>query len=69
MMRRPVLKMFNDLALRTPGPAPFQFSSANSINIGRLIPQIVYYVWAWADVKKDPCRGLYQFCCTYRKFR
>ena len=28
----------------------FQFSSANSINIGRLIPQIVYYVYAWAKL-------------------
>jgi len=28
--------------------AGFQFSSANSINIGRLIPQIVYYVYAYA---------------------
>ncbi len=26
----------------------FQFSSANSINIGRLVPQIVYYVYAYA---------------------
>lgn len=26
----------------------FQFSSANSINIGRLIPQIVYYVYAYS---------------------
>ena len=25
-----------------------QFSSANSINIGRLVPQIVYYVYAYA---------------------
>lgn len=25
----------------------YQFSSANSINIGRLVPQIVYYVWAY----------------------
>lgn len=28
--------------------AGFQFSSANSINIGRLVPQIVYYVYAYA---------------------
>lgn len=28
----------------------YQFSSANSINIGRLIPQIVYYVYAYAGL-------------------
>lgn len=28
----------------------FQFSSANSINIGRLVPQIVYYVYAYATL-------------------
>lgn len=28
--------------------AGFQFSSANSINIGRLVPQIVYYVYAYS---------------------
>lgn len=37
----------------------FQFSSANSINIGRLVPQIVYYVYAYAklyangEIQKD----------------
>lgn len=25
----------------------YRFSSANSINIGRLIPQVVYYIWAY----------------------
>lgn len=30
----------------------FQFSSANSINIGRLVPQIVYYVYAYAQLLK-----------------
>ena len=30
--------------------AGFQFSSANSINIGRLVPQIVYYVYAYAKL-------------------
>ena len=30
----------------------FQFSSANSINIGRLVPQIVYYVYAYAQMVK-----------------
>ena len=28
----------------------FQFSSANSINIGRLVPQVVYYVYAYASL-------------------
>ncbi len=31
----------------------FQFSSANSINIGRLVPQIVYYVYAYAKLLKE----------------
>ncbi len=30
--------------------AGFQFSSANSINIGRLVPQIVYYVYAYGKL-------------------
>lgn len=30
----------------------FRFSSANSINIGRLVPQIVYYVYAYAQLLK-----------------
>lgn len=30
-----------------------QFSSANSINIGRLIPQIVYYIYAYAQLVKQ----------------
>lgn len=31
----------------------YQFSSANSINIGRLVPQVVYYVKAYAQMVKD----------------
>lgn len=31
----------------------YQFSSANSINIGRLVPQIVYYVYAYAQLLKE----------------
>jgi len=31
----------------------YQFSSANSINIGRLVPQIVYYVYAYAQLVKE----------------
>lgn len=30
--------------------AGYQFSSANSINIGRLVPQIVYYVYSYAKL-------------------
>ncbi|WP_343210604.1 threonine synthase [Anaerolentibacter hominis] len=32
--------------------AGYQFSSANSINIGRLVPQVVYYVYAYAQMVK-----------------
>ncbi len=32
--------------------AGLQFSSANSINIGRLVPQVVYYVYACAQLLK-----------------
>ena len=30
-----------------------QFSSANSINIGRLVPQVVYYIYAYAQLLKE----------------
>ncbi len=44
-----VKRMFSDPGLNADlNAAGFQFSSANSINIGRLVPQIVYYVYAWA---------------------
>lgn len=33
--------------------AGFVFSSANSINIGRLVPQVVYYVYAYAKLIKE----------------
>ena len=49
-----VKKMFNDRAMNERiGEAGYQFSSANSINIGRLVPQIVYYVYAYAQLLKD----------------
>lgn len=48
-----VKKMFNDSALAAElDAAGFQFSSANSINIGRLIPQVAYYVYAYAKLYK-----------------
>ena len=48
-----VKKMFSnrELAAVMDGNG-YQFSSANSINIGRLVPQIVYYVKAYADLVK-----------------
>ena len=43
-----VKNMFNDKELATVmDEKGFQFSSANSINIGRLVPQMVYYVYAY----------------------
>ncbi len=48
-----VKKMFNDSDLASQlDQAGFQFSSANSINIGRLVPQVVYYVYAYAQLYK-----------------
>ncbi|MFH0384163.1 threonine synthase [Streptococcus sp. A18] len=45
--------MFNDVDLREKLAAKkLQFSSANSMNIGRLVPQIVYYVYAYAQLLK-----------------
>ena len=46
--------MFNDKELaKTMDAAGYQFSSANSINIGRLVPQIAYYVYAYSRLVKD----------------
>ncbi len=46
-----VKKIFADKELeKRMDAAGFQFSSANSINIGRLVPQIVYYVYAYAQL-------------------
>ena len=49
-----VKKLFNDKELaKTIAKAGYQFSSANSINIGRLFPQIVYYFKAYADLVRS----------------
>lgn len=49
-----VKKLFGDAALgRDLDAAGFCFSSANSINIGRLVPQIVYYVYAYGQMVKN----------------
>ncbi len=46
-----VKNIFSDKALaKEMDEKGFCFSSANSINIGRLIPQVVYYVYAYAKL-------------------
>ena len=41
-------KLSEDLAAKG-----YQFSSANSINIGRLVPQVAYYVYAYAKLLEN----------------
>ena len=49
-----VKQLFNDKELAGEMAAcGLQFSSANSINIGRLVPQVVYYVYAYAKLLKE----------------
>lgn len=43
--QRMAKEAFLDAALR-----PLRLISANSISIGRILPQMVYYAWAWARV-------------------
>ena len=46
-----VKEMFSSVELKNQLQSKgFQFSSANSINIGRLVPQIVYYVYAYGKL-------------------
>ncbi len=46
-----VKQMFNNRELCSAmDRAGYQFSSANSINVGRLVPQVVYYVYAYAQM-------------------
>ena len=49
-----VKKLFGDAKLRDDlSNKGFQFSSANSINIGRLVPQICYYVFSYAKLLSE----------------
>ena len=53
-----VKNLFTDKALVTEmAQNGMQFSSANSINIGRLTPQIVYYVYAYTRLLADGVIG------------
>ena len=48
-----VKQMFNNKELAERMAAKgYQFSSANSINIGRLVPQVVYYVYSYVQLLK-----------------
>lgn len=49
-----VKKIFSDKELeKEMADKGFQFSSANSINIGRLVPQVCYYVYAYAKLLQE----------------
>ena len=50
-----VKRIFGDRALaeRLAGNSHVVLSSANSINVGRLVPQVVYYFSAYAQLLAD----------------
>ncbi|MCJ7820087.1 MAG: threonine synthase [Bacteroidales bacterium] len=48
-----VKKAFTDSSLKS-----IQLSSANSINIGRLLPQSVYYFWAWSRLSSETNKSI-----------
>ena len=53
-----VKKMFGDKELASELAAHgYQFSSANSINIGRVVPQMVYYVYAYSQLLANGAIG------------
>ena len=53
-----VKDIFADQEMETRlGEKGFALSSANSINWGRLLPQIVYYFWAWLQLTKKERAG------------
>ena len=46
--------ILNDEAFREEvGAMGYRFSAANSMNVGRLLPQVAYYVWAYAQMVKE----------------
>jgi threonine synthase len=56
--QRGVKDLFNNPGFNQKmGSAGFCFSSANSINVGRLIPQIVYYIHAYLQMAKNGDTG------------
>ncbi len=67
-----VKKIFNDADIKDKlKEKNIYLSSANSINIGRLLPQIVYYFYAYADLvnsKKISCGHKISFCVPTGNF-
>ncbi|KAK7195983.1 threonine synthase [Novymonas esmeraldas] len=59
--QRTVKELFSNADLRDTlaavQPTPVRLSSANSINWGRLIPQVVYYYWAYRRHVQHPPAG------------
>ena len=53
-----VKRIFNDKAFSEKlAEHDCRFSSANSINIGRLVPQVAYYVWGYLDLLRRGAIG------------
>ena len=49
-----VKQIFNDPEVaKVLAESGYRLSSANSINIGRLVPQVAYYVWGYVQLLKD----------------
>lgn len=67
-----VKKIFNDKEIKDKlKEKNIYLSSANSINIGRLLPQIVYYFYAYADLvkaEKISCGHKISFCVPTGNF-
>ena len=70
--QRAVKKIFNDKNIKKKlKEKNIYLSSANSINIGRLLPQIVYYFYAYADLvkaEKISCGHKISFCVPTGNF-
>ena len=65
-----VKRLFTDEDLKKDmKEAGFVFSSANSINIGRLVPQIVYYYYAYTRLLADGRIGNGEHSGAHRQFR
>ena len=57
-----VKRLFTDeTLLHSMDRAGFRFSSANSINIGRLVPQIAYYVYAYTSLLMSGEIGIFLY--------